>query len=64
MLGYSSKELIGKKVYNFMDEDSISLAKNNLKKRLNGKSNQYEQKYIRKDGTTLWTIASAHTIKG
>ena len=63
MLGYSSKELIGKKVYNFMDEESISLAKNNLKKRLNGKSNQYEQKYIRKDGTTLWTIASATPLR-
>jgi PAS domain S-box-containing protein len=35
------------------------LAKSNFERRLKGQKDKYEQKYIRKDGSTLWAIASA-----
>jgi PAS domain S-box-containing protein len=59
MLGYSNKYIMGKTPYEFMDQEAKDLAKSNLERRLKGHSDKYEQKYIRKDGSTLWAIASA-----
>jgi len=54
MLGYSEQQMMGKTPYEFMDEESEGLAKSNLERRLKGHSDRYEQKYIRKDVSTLW----------
>ena len=59
MLGYSEEEMMGKTAYAFMDQGSRELAKFNLDRRIHGDRDMYEQKYIRKDGSTLWAIASA-----
>lgn len=58
LLGYSQEEMVGKMAYDFMDEEATELAKLNLE-RLWGIKGIYKQKYIRKDGSTLWAIASA-----
>jgi len=62
MLGYSEQQMMGKTPYEFMDEEAKGLAKSNLERRLKGHSDRYEQKYIRKDGSTLWAIASATPV--
>ncbi len=59
MIGYSPEEMIGKSAYDFMDEEARAIASQNLKRRRQGLRGSYEQKYIRKDGTTLWAIVSA-----
>jgi PAS domain S-box-containing protein len=59
LLGYSQEEMMGKMVYDFTDPEAKELAKSNLERRMQGKKDKYEQKYIRKDGSTLWVIASA-----
>ena len=59
MLGYSEKEMMGKTAYAFMDHESRELAKFNLDRRIRSNRDVYEQKYIRRDGSTLWAIASA-----
>ena len=59
MIGYSEQQMMGKTPYEFMGEEAKDLAKSNLARRLKGHCDRYEQKYIRKDGSTLWAIASA-----
>jgi PAS domain S-box-containing protein len=59
LLGYSEEEMMGKTGYEFMDQEAKDLAKSNFERRLKGQKDRYEQKYVRKDGSTLWAIASA-----
>jgi PAS domain S-box-containing protein len=59
MLGYEPGEIIGKSAFHFMDEEAKALATENLNRRKKGIGDTYEQKYKRKDGSTLW--ASVHT---
>lgn len=58
MLGYSKEELIGKQIKSFVDSncDQFNNSQSNFE---NG---QYEMKFIRKDGTQLWTHASTSAI--
>lgn len=62
LLGYSYEELIGKKVYDFMDDDAIKLAKMQLERRKQGYNDVYEQKLIKKNGSTLWIKLLASPI--
>ena len=63
MLGYRPEEMIGKLTSDFMDEEAIALSKLNFEQRLQGHTDHYEQKYIRKNGSTLWAIASAVPLR-
>jgi PAS domain S-box-containing protein len=63
MMGYTTEEMLGKLVYDFMDDEAKALARHNLERRQQGLKDSYEQKYIRKDGTTLWAIASAAPLR-
>ncbi len=63
MLGYGPEEMIGRPAYDFMDEEARALARVNLQRRLEGHRDRYEQKYVRKDGSTLWAIAGATPIR-
>lgn len=63
MLGYSPEEVIGRKWFDFMDEEAIAVSKANIEQRKKGIKNTYEQKYIRKDGTILWTLVSATPLR-
>lgn len=58
MLGYSKEELIGKQIKSFVDSHT-DLYNNNENNFVDG---QYELKFIRKDGTKLWTHASTSAI--
>lgn len=59
MLGFTPDEVIGKDWTHFMDEEAIEISRKNIEKRRKGIKGSYEQKYIRKDGSTLWTLVSA-----
>jgi PAS domain S-box-containing protein len=63
MIGYSSEEMLGKTVYDFMDEEARAIARRNLEQRRQGHKNSYELKFIRKDGSTLWAIVSATPLR-
>jgi PAS domain S-box-containing protein len=63
MLGYSSGEMLGKSAYDFMDEEAKAIGWRNLEQRRQGFKEHFEQKYIRKDGTTLWAIVSATPLQ-
>ena len=62
MLGYPVKELIGRKSSDFMDESGKSETPAKLELRKKGIAETFEHKFIKKDGTPLWTFASAAPI--
>ena len=62
MLGYQAGEMIGQPLTAFMFEED---APDHLKKteaRRKGVSENYERRFRRKDGQTVWTIASATPV--
>jgi PAS domain S-box-containing protein len=62
MLGYSQEEMIGRFVWDFIDEKSEAILKLNIEKRHYGINEVYELKLIRKDGSLLWALISAKSV--
>ena len=58
MFGYSPLEMIGKQVREFMAPGDMAVHNQRIKERLAGKSDRFEQKFFRKDGSSFWVIAS------
>ena len=56
MLGYTQDEMVGKHLFEFVDEKAVESAKRNLKKRQNGKKEQHEFEFLRKDGSKVYTL--------
>jgi PAS domain S-box-containing protein len=56
MLGYSVDEMLGRSLFDFMDEKGKRLAEDYVKRRKQGIVEQHEFKFIRKDGQDLWAL--------
>ena len=54
MLGYTAEEMIGKKLFDFMDEEGIKIATKKIEKRKKGIAEQHEFEFIRKDGDRIY----------
>ena len=62
MLGYCKDEMIGRPVWDFVDEKFRAILKLNIEKRLQGINKVYELKLICKDSSPLWALVSAKAI--
>jgi PAS domain S-box-containing protein len=62
MLGYTLEEFIGRPIWGFISEECKPIVKKNLEKRMQGISESYELKLIRKDGSSLWTFLNAKPL--
>lgn len=62
MLGYKSEEMLGKKVFAFMDKQGIRICKQKLKSRKQGKKEQHEFEFIHKDGSRVCVLMNASSI--
>ncbi len=62
MLGYTVEEMLGRSLFEFMDEDSRQIVQNYLERRLQGIQERYDFKFRRQDGSALWAIVSATPI--
>ncbi|MDM7918228.1 MAG: PAS domain S-box protein [Methanosarcina sp.] len=62
MLGYLPEEVIGKPVWGFISEECRSAVKMHLEKRIQGISESYELKLIRKDSSPQWTLLNAKPL--
>jgi len=62
LLGYSLEELIGRFLWDFVDEEGRAILKPNLEKRRQGINEVYELKIICKDGFPLWALISAKAL--
>jgi PAS domain S-box-containing protein len=59
MLRYNIEEVIGKPIWGFISEEYKHIVKRNLENRMQGISESYELKSIRKDGSSLWLFLNA-----
>lgn len=62
MLGYSFDEMLGKSLFDFTDEDGVKLANENLERRKKGIFEQHDFKFIRKDGSKIYTTLETGPI--
>ncbi len=60
MLGYVADEMIGKSLFDFMDEEWKAIAAANVEHRRRGVTEQHDFKFRHKDGTELWAIVSTN----
>ena len=58
MLGYAADEMLGRPMYDFMDERAREAARENVRRRELGISEQHDFRLTRKDGGDLWTAMS------
>ena len=54
MLGYATEEIIGKTVWDFVEEENKFMVTVNLERRRNGINEVFDFKLRRKDGSPLW----------
>src|SRR5947208_12868328 len=62
LLGYTTSEMIGASVFDFMDDEAKAIARPSLARRAQGISEQLEMRYRRKDGTSMWAVVSANPV--
>ncbi len=56
MLGYSTDEMNGRSLFDFMDDEGRRLAEEDVERRKQGVSEQHDFKFKRKDGQDLWAL--------
>ena len=62
MMGYRPEEMLGRPIDDFLDDEGRAMLGNLIKRRKGGISEQFEFKYIRKDGSELWAFVSTNPI--
>lgn len=62
ILGYRQDEMIGKLLFEFMDDEARKTAQTLIDRRKLGIRGQHDIQFRRKDGTPVWTILSGNTI--
>ncbi len=62
MLGYEPKEMVGRKLHEFLFEDNQAEMSARIAARRQGLTERYEQRYRRKDGSTVWMYVSATSM--
>src|SRR5665647_1804700 len=63
MLGYAQSEIIGKRVFEFIDRNVVEEAENFLGKYATGVNGNFEYEFIRKDGSRIYASIVASQIK-
>ena len=62
LLGYSTEEMIGKHLFDFMDGKQVRIAQNNIERRKNGLNEQHDFEFIKKDGSKLYVTMETSAI--
>ncbi len=63
MLGYAPVDMVGRPVEAFFFEEDLTFHADRMAARHSGRSEIYERRFRRRDGTALWTLASAKALK-
>jgi len=61
-LGYSVEEMSGRSIFDFMDESARDIAMQNIERRRQGVADEYEFRFLAKDGRTVWALVNASPI--
>ncbi len=59
MLGRTREEILGRSIFSFVHEDEVKDHENQLSMRQQGKASHYERRFRKKDGSVIWTSATA-----
>ena len=62
MLGYTIEEIMGRGLYDFMDDEARAEAIEYVKRRKQGVIEQFDFRMRRKDGTAIWMLVSTNPI--
>jgi PAS domain S-box-containing protein len=62
ILGYTVNEMMGRRVFDFMDEEGRGIATRNLERRRQGIAEIHDFKLTRKDGQPVWVLLSSSPI--
>ena len=62
MLGYHTEEILGRFIFDFMEEDSEALARRKFERRRLGLSDTFELKFMRKGSVCIYCLVSASPI--
>jgi len=62
MLGYTVEEMMGASMFDFMGEPERAIARRNIERRKHGIKEVHDFKFLRKDGSEIWTMVSANPV--
>ncbi|MEO6739046.1 MAG: PAS domain S-box protein [Chthoniobacteraceae bacterium] len=62
MLGYTVEEILGCRLYDFMDDEARAEAIEYVKRRKDGVTEQFDFRMRCKDGSVLWTLVATNPI--
>jgi PAS domain S-box-containing protein len=63
MLGYAVDDMLGRQVEDFFFDEDLAFHAERMRRRHQGEDEQYERRFRRKDGSELWTLVSARTLR-
>ena len=62
MLGYAGEEIVGRTIWDFIEEKDKSTVITSFEKRRQGNNDSFEIKLIRKDGSFLWVLINSKSL--
>ncbi|MGD8903530.1 MAG: PAS domain S-box protein [Anaerolineae bacterium] len=62
MLGYAEEEMLGKHLFEFMDQRGIEITEQNLERRRVGLNERHDFEFLRRDGTRIYTTLETSPI--
>ena len=62
MLGFTREEMVGKEISVYMDKNELPDSLTRMERQRQGITDHFERKFIRNDGSRLWTYASATPV--
>jgi PAS domain S-box-containing protein len=62
ILGYTEEEMLGRSFFSFISADNEAIVPSSAQRRDEGGAEQYDVKFVRKDGTPIWTLVSSTPV--
>ncbi|THB71377.1 MAG: PAS domain S-box protein [Desulfovibrio sp.] len=62
MLGYAPEEMLGKQLFNFMEDEVVELSEQHIELRKQGVAETYDFAYLHKEGHVVQTVISANPL--
>ncbi len=59
LLRTTPEEMVGRHIFDYMDEESAAAARDNLRRRRAGEEDQFDFRWRRRDGSEFWSIVAA-----
>jgi len=64
LMGYEVSELMGRPITDFIEPSELEENRERLARREQGAKDRYERRFVRKDGSHVWTLVSASPLIG